>query len=64
VRFQIEGKIEAVERLQQRRKAIKVGMERAKQWGGHVGRPSGSTTTDDDRSIPLFIRSREVNLMY
>ena len=23
-------------------------MERAKQWGGHVGRPIGSTTTDDD----------------
>ncbi|WP_051039051.1 hypothetical protein [Chamaesiphon minutus] len=45
---QVECEIEAVERSQQRRKAIKVGMERAKQWGGHVGRPSGSTTTDDD----------------
>ncbi len=45
---QVECKIEAVERSQQRRKAIKVGMERAKQWGGHVGRPSGSKTTDDN----------------
>jgi DNA-binding NarL/FixJ family response regulator len=23
-------------------------MERTKQWGGHIGRPMGSTTTDDD----------------
>jgi DNA-binding NarL/FixJ family response regulator len=23
-------------------------MQRAKDWGGHVGRPKGSTTTDDD----------------
>jgi hypothetical protein len=45
---QVECEIEAVERSQQRRQAIKVGMERAKQWGGHVGRPSGSRTTDDD----------------
>ncbi|WP_373539882.1 hypothetical protein [Chamaesiphon sp.] len=45
---QIECEIEAVERSQQRRQAIKIGMERAKQWGGHVGRPSGSTITDDD----------------
>ncbi|AFY92955.1 GIY-YIG nuclease family protein [Chamaesiphon minutus] len=45
---QVECEIEAVERSQQRRAAIKVGMARAKQWGTHVGRPSGSMTTDDD----------------
>jgi hypothetical protein len=48
VRSPIEYEIEAVERSRQHGKAIKVGMERAKQWGGHIGRPKGSTTTDDD----------------
>ena len=45
---QVECEIAIQERSQQRRQAIKVGMERAKQWGGHVGRSPGSTTTDDD----------------
>ncbi len=49
---QIEKLIAENERAERRSQAIKTGMERAKNWGQHVGRPSISESTEEFLAKP------------
>lgn len=43
----VEQAILTEQKAQQRSQVIKTGMERARQWGTHVGRPPGATEADE-----------------
>ena len=52
----IEQAIQADIQAQRRSHSIKVGMQRAVQWGAHVGRPAGGETNEDFLAKPSSVR--------
>jgi hypothetical protein len=52
----IEQAIEADIQAQRRSHSIRVGMQRAVQWGAHVGRPAGGETNKDFLAKPSSVR--------
>ncbi len=55
----IEADIQAYQaniQAQKRSNSIRVGMQRAAQWGAHVGRPAGGETNEDFLAKPSSVR--------